>query len=113
VHFALDDFGTGYSSLSYIHRFPIDKIKIDRSFIIGIPHNQGSVAIVRAVAAMAGSLGIQLIAEGVDREEHVNFLRLLGCQEGQGYLFAKPMPEEQFLRLLEAQREDRRELRAS
>jgi len=112
VRFALDDFGVGYSSLSYINRFPIDKIKIDRSFIVGIPHDHGSVAIVRAVAAMAESLGIRVIAEGIDRQEHIWQLRLLGCHEGQGFLFAKPMPEAEFLELLQTQLRDGRELRA-
>ena len=101
VHFALDDFGTGYSALAYVQKFPIDKIKIDRSFIMGIPHDQGSVAIVRAVAAMAESLDMQLIAEGIDREEHVSILRLLGCHEGQGFLFSKPVSQAGFLRYLE------------
>ena len=102
VHFALDDFGTGYSSLAYLQRFPIDKIKIDRSFIKGIPHDQGSVAIVRAVAAMAESLDMRLIAEGIDREEHISILKLLGCHEGQGFLFSKPVPQADFLRFTEA-----------
>jgi diguanylate cyclase (GGDEF)-like protein len=112
VRFALDDFGVGYSSLSYINRFPIEKIKIDRSFIVGIPHDHGSVAIVRAVTAMAESLRIRVIAEGIDRHEHIWQLRLLGCHEGQGFLFAKPMPEEEFVQLLQAQLRDKRELRA-
>ena len=105
VSFALDDFGTGYSSLAYVHRFPIDKIKIDRTFITGIPHDQGSVAIVRAVAAMAESLDMRLIAEGIDREEHVSILRLLGCHEGQGFLFSRPLPQAEFRRFLETRSE--------
>jgi EAL domain-containing protein (putative c-di-GMP-specific phosphodiesterase class I) len=100
VGFALDDFGTGYSSLSYIRKFPIDKIKIDRSFVTGLPHDHGSVAIVRAVAAMADSLGLRLIAEGIERQEHVKFLRLLGIHEGQGYLYARPMSEKDLVRML-------------
>src|SRR5262249_17874847 len=103
VHFALDDFGTGYSSLAYVRSFPIDKIKIDRSFVTGIPQDQGSVAIVRAVAAMAESLNIGLIAEGIARREHIWLLRLLGCNEGKGFLFAQPMPEKDFLQLLRSQ----------
>jgi diguanylate cyclase (GGDEF)-like protein len=106
VRFALDDFGTGYSSLSYVHRFPIDKIKIDRSFVVGIPHDHGSVAIVRAVAAMADSLNMRLLAEGIESQEHISFLRLLGCHEGQGYLFGKPIPEHAFSQLLESQVQD-------
>jgi diguanylate cyclase (GGDEF)-like protein len=103
VRFALDDFGTGYSSLSYIRKFPIDKIKIDRSFVTGLPHDHGSVAIVHAVAAMAASLGLSVLAEGIEEEKHIKFLRLLGIPEGQGYLFARPMAEADFQNLLAAE----------
>ncbi|WP_457935946.1 EAL domain-containing protein [Mesorhizobium sp. 10J20-29] len=107
VHFSLDDFGTGYSALAYVQKFPIDKIKIDRSFIKGIPHDQGSVAIVRAVAAMAESLDMRLIAEGIDREEHISILRLLGCHEGQGFLFSRPLPRAKFRDFLEKRSQQR------
>lgn len=89
VRFALDDFGTGYSSLSYLQRFPVDKIKIDRSFVSGLPFDQNSVGIVRAIAAMARALGIDLVAEGVENLEQVLLLRALGCNEGQGYLYGR------------------------
>ncbi len=92
VGFALDDFGTGYSSLSYLRKFPIDKIKLDRSFIVGLPFDQEAVAIVRAVAALSQSLGIHLNAEGVEQGEQVTFLRLLGCEEAQGFLYGVAMP---------------------
>ncbi len=102
VGFALDDFGTGYSSLNYVHKFPIDKIKIDRSFISEIPMSQESAAIVSAVATLARSLGIRLNAEGIETPEQVELLRLLGCQEGQGYLFGRPEPEEALLQLMKS-----------
>ncbi len=92
VGFALDDFGTGYSSLAYLHKFPIDKVKLDRSFITGLPLDHEAVAIVRAVGALAQSLGIRLNAEGIEKQEQIAFLRLLGCDEGQGYLFSAPVP---------------------
>jgi EAL domain-containing protein (putative c-di-GMP-specific phosphodiesterase class I) len=100
VHFSLDDFGTGYSSLAYLQKFPIDKIKIDRTFISGIPDNQGATSIVRAVAAIAKSLGIRLNAEGIENVDQVAFLRLIGCQEGQGYLYGKAAPASEIVALL-------------
>lgn len=90
VTFAIDDFGTGYSSLSYIRRFPVRKIKIDRAFISGLPLEQESVAIVSAVVALANSLGLAVNAEGVETKEQADALRLLGCDEGQGWLFGRP-----------------------
>ncbi|WP_457935418.1 EAL domain-containing protein [Mesorhizobium sp. 10J20-29] len=101
VSFALDDFGTGYSSLSYVQKFPINKIKIDRSFIVGVPNDPGSVAIVRAVAALAESLGMRMMAEGIARDEQISILRLLGCHEGQGFLFSKAITEEEFRHFLD------------
>jgi len=92
VSFSLDDFGTGYSSLSYIRRFPIAKIKIDRSFVSELPQSNNSVAIIRAVTALSESLGIRTNAEGVENQEQADALRLLGCNEGQGYFFGKPEP---------------------
>jgi diguanylate cyclase (GGDEF)-like protein len=89
---ALDDFGTGYSSLAYLRRFPIDKVKLDRSFIVGLPYDQEAAAIVRAVGALGKSLGIRLNAEGVERPEQVALLRLTGFEEGQGYLFGRAVP---------------------
>jgi diguanylate cyclase (GGDEF)-like protein len=103
VGFALDDFGTGYSSLSYLRRFPIDKIKIDRSFVTGLPFDQDSGGIVRAIAAMANAMDIDLIAEGVETSEQVAFLRKLGCQGGQGFLFGRAEPLEAMLARIGAQ----------
>jgi diguanylate cyclase (GGDEF)-like protein/PAS domain S-box-containing protein len=96
---ALDDFGTGYSSLSYLQRFHFDKVKIDRSFIAGLPDNEGSIAIVRAIVGLGRSLRIRVTAEGVESFEQLLFLAEEGCDEAQGYLFSQPMPAEQALTL--------------
>jgi EAL domain-containing protein (putative c-di-GMP-specific phosphodiesterase class I) len=90
----LDDFGTGFSALSYLHRFPIEAIKIDRSFIIGLsgPSRIESLALVRGILALAGTLGIDCVGEGVETEAQRDLLLGLGCQYGQGYLFGKPKP---------------------
>jgi diguanylate cyclase (GGDEF)-like protein/PAS domain S-box-containing protein len=89
---ALDDFGTGFSSLAYLLRFPFDKIKIDRSFVTGLPHRRESKAIIRAVVSMSRSLGISVTAEGVETTEQLEALRRLGCSDAQGYLFSRPVP---------------------
>jgi diguanylate cyclase (GGDEF)-like protein/PAS domain S-box-containing protein len=101
---AIDDFGTGYSSLSYLGRFPVDKLKIDQSFTMGIGDTASSASIVNAVIAMARSLGIGTIAEGVETEEQRAYLALRGCHEGQGYLFSRPVELGAFRALLEAGR---------
>jgi diguanylate cyclase (GGDEF)-like protein len=90
VSIALDDFGTGYSSLSYIQRLPISKIKLDKSFVAGLPENAGSAAIVRAVAGLARDLDLQLNAEGVETTAQAAFLKSMGVDEVQGYLYGKP-----------------------
>ncbi len=92
VKVAMDDYGTGYSSLSTLQSFPFDKIKIDRAFIDGVVTNKQSAAIVRSTLILAQSLDIPVLAEGVEREEHVDFLRREGCLQVQGFLFGKPMP---------------------
>jgi diguanylate cyclase (GGDEF)-like protein len=104
VHISMDDFGTGYSSLSYLRKFPFDKIKIDRSFISGLPGDNESAAIVRAIADLAKSLNMTATAEGVETAEQLEQVRKLGCVEMQGYLFSPPRPLPQLLPLLEAQR---------
>jgi diguanylate cyclase (GGDEF)-like protein len=91
VRIAIDDFGTGYSSLSYLKRFPIHGIKIDRSFISGIASSSGDAAITRAVIAMAQNLGVRVVAEGVESEKQLAFLRTYGCHEVQGYYFSPPL----------------------
>jgi diguanylate cyclase (GGDEF)-like protein/PAS domain S-box-containing protein len=88
---AIDDFGTGYSSLSYLKRFPIDYIKIDQSFVRGLPHDAEDVGIVRAVVALSKTLDVRLIAEGVDKLEQLAFLMHEGCDQGQGYLISVPL----------------------
>nr|WP_281352094.1 EAL domain-containing protein [Microvirga makkahensis] len=100
ISFALDDFGTGYSSLSYLRKFPIDTIKIDRSFILGVPRDREAVAIVQAVIAMAASLDMGVVAEGLETQEQIDALRQLGCQRGQGYGLGRPQPAEELLGLL-------------
>jgi diguanylate cyclase (GGDEF)-like protein len=94
VRIAIDDFGTGLSSLAYLKRLPIDKLKVDRSFVSELPQAAGDVAIVSAVVSMARALGLQVVAEGVENEPQRELLARLGCDYAQGYLFGKPVPAE-------------------
>ncbi len=101
---AVDDFGTGYSSLSYLKKFPIDALKVDRSFVSEIDGTSDSHSICKAIIALAHGLGMKVIAEGVETEEQLKHLRFLECEEIQGYFFAKPMDAESVTRFLEKQR---------
>lgn len=97
---ALDDFGTGYSSLAYLKRFPITTLKIDRSFVIGVPHQPNDCAIAQAIVTMGKQLRQEIVAEGVENREQMHYLRQLGCDQLQGYLFSQPLPASQYERLV-------------
>ena len=94
VTLSLDDFGTGYSSLSYLQRFPVDVVKVDRSFVDGLVDRPGDASIVAAVRDVTRSLGLGVVAEGIETPEQLQCLRALGYEKGQGYLFARPGPRE-------------------
>ncbi|MET4756154.1 putative bifunctional diguanylate cyclase/phosphodiesterase [Endozoicomonas sp. NE40] len=100
VILALDDFGTGYSSLSYLKRFPFDKIKIDKSFVDGLPGSKENTVIVEAIIQLGKSFGLEVIAEGVETAAQESHLRQAGCLEGQGYFYGKPMLDDEFLDVL-------------
>ncbi len=97
VQLSIDDFGTGYSSLSYLKQFPIDKLKIDKSFITEIPNSQKDIAIAKTIIALAKGLGIKVIAEGVEKENQKNFLTLENCDQIQGWVYAKALKENEFI----------------
>jgi len=100
ISFSIDDFGTGYSSLSYLKKFHIDRLKIDRSFIVDLMDDNDNVEITRAIIAMGHNLNIEVIAEGVETKEQADLLSFLGCNELQGYYFSRPVPSEEFTKLL-------------
>jgi EAL domain-containing protein (putative c-di-GMP-specific phosphodiesterase class I) len=103
VRLAIDDFGTGYSSLSYLKRFPVDCVKIDQTFIRDLSAGSEDAAITRAIIAMAHSLELKVVAEGVETQEQLSFLRSQHCDEIQGYLISRPVEAPQFVRLLKEQ----------
>ena len=100
INLSIDDFGTGYSSLSYLNQFPIDELKIDRSFISVILEGPGNLTIVKAIIAMARSLELNIVAEGIETKEQLIAIQNIGCPEYQGFYFSKPVSSEAFLKLL-------------
>lgn len=100
VSVAIDDFGTGFSSLSYLHKYPLDKIKIDRSFVAKLPNSNHSLSIVRTIVSLARSIGMSTTAEGIETQDQFNLLREEGCDQLQGYLFSKPVPAREAVELI-------------
>jgi EAL domain-containing protein (putative c-di-GMP-specific phosphodiesterase class I) len=110
VGLVLDDFGTGYSSLSSLRRFPIERVKIDRSFVGDITADPDDAALTTAILAMAHSLELRVVAEGVETIAQADFLRARGCHELQGFLFSPPVPADEFARFLAPAKTDTEEL---
>ncbi len=88
----MDDFGTGYSNLAYLKRFPVDLLKVDKSFVDGLGQNPEDTAIVEAVISLAQAMGLQTVAEGIETTGQADLVRALGCELGQGYYFSEPLP---------------------
>jgi sensor c-di-GMP phosphodiesterase-like protein len=105
ISVALDDFGTGYSSLSYLEQFPVQALKIDQSFVQAINPDGGEAKLIAAIIALAHSMGMYVIAEGVETDAQRHLLVRHGCDQCQGYLFAKPLPAEQFVAWLERRKQ--------
>ena len=97
IHISLDDFGTGFSSLAYLNRFSIDEIKIDRSFVIDLETDSRELALVQAIITLGHALGLSVVAEGVETEAQAGLLRQIGCDIFQGFLYARPMPAQDFI----------------
>lgn len=95
IHLSIDDFGTGYSSLSYLHRFPINTLKVDRSFVSTMEDGSENGEIVSTIISLAKTLNLNVVAEGIETIHQLHQLRVLGCEYGQGYLFSRPVPVEE------------------
>lgn len=96
-NFSIDDFGTGYSALSYLRQFPVESLKVDKSYIVELGDTQQADTLVKVIIQMAKTLGIAVVAEGVETREQMLFLKNIGCEYIQGFYFAKPMPRDEFL----------------
>ena len=96
VHLSIDDFGTGFSSLNYLKKLPVDKLKIDQSFVRDIETDESDAAIIRSIISLGHRLNLRVIAEGVETQEQLDFLRIRGCDEMQGYFYARPMSAASF-----------------
>ena len=92
IHMSIDDFGTGYSSLAYLKRLPVNELKIDKSFVMNMEHDQDDVTIVRSTIELGHNLGLKVVAEGIENKGVWNILKAMGCDYGQGYFMSKPMP---------------------
>lgn len=103
VHLAIDDFGTGYSSLGYLSRFPIQCLKIDRSFVQNVPDSETDSTIARSIVSLGKSLGLTVVAEGVETQSQLDFLRQHGCHIAQGYLLGRPLEAARFIEQLRQQ----------
>ena len=106
VKISIDDFGTGYSSLSSLKRLPLDELKIDRAFVSGVPQDADDAAIVMAIVGMAHTLGLTVVAEGVENEEQLAFLGERGCEVYQGYFYSKPVPPTEWPALFASDKSD-------
>jgi EAL domain-containing protein (putative c-di-GMP-specific phosphodiesterase class I) len=102
VRFSIDDFNTGYSSLNYIKKFPIDVVKIDKSFVKGIPFKEKDNAIAHSILNLAHSIGMVVVAEGVERQDQMDFLKARGCDKAQGYMISPPVAKKEMFRILES-----------
>ena len=102
MHIAIDDFGTGYSSLSYLHSFPIDILKIDRSFVVDMFKDERNIELIRSIIGLGKNLKMNIVAEGVENKEEIDTLKFLGCDKAQGFYYAKPLPEDEVVKLLKS-----------
>lgn len=102
MQLSIDDFGTGFSSLNYLKQMPVNKLKIDQSFIRDIETDEGDAAIIRSIISLGHRLNLRVIAEGVETQEQLDFLRIRGCDEIQGYFYSRPLLAEDFMRFVKA-----------